>query len=330
MLLPVGILGTGSILPALKVTAGDLDQRLGVREGTSLARNGIRTRHFANEDETTSAMSTQAICRALAAAGLQAQDLDAILFSGVMSEQPMPSTATLIHRRLNGRMDGVSCFDINASCAGFLKGFEIAASGIQAGLWRYVAVVSAELASKGLNWDDLDTCTLFGDGAGAAILGSTPTDRSSAILAMRSATLSEGSDFCVMRAGGSRFNMRTPPADPIDYLFSMNGRSLLRLIQKHLPSFLDKLLEDIGDVDLIVPHQASAVGLAFLRKHLAELPGKPIPFVDMLSETGNQVSASIPIALDRVVRQGLLQRGQTALLLGTAAGVSLNGIAIRY
>jgi 3-oxoacyl-[acyl-carrier-protein] synthase-3 len=330
MLFSVGILGTGSVLPALQITAEDMDTRLNLPEGTSFARNGIRTRHFANEHETTSAMSTQAICRALNTAGLHARDLDAILFSGVMSEQPMPSTATLIHRRLNGRMDGVSCFDINASCAGFLKGFEIAASGIQTGLWRYVAVVAAELASKGLNWNDLDTCTLFGDGAGAAILGVTPPERSSAILAMRSTTLSEGADFCVMRAGGSRFNMRTPPADPVDYLFAMNGRGLLRLIQKHLPSFLDKLLDEIGDVDLIVPHQASAVGLAFLRKQLAGRPGNPIPFIDMLSETGNQVSASIPIALDRAVRLGLLQRGQTALLLGTAAGVSLNGIAIRY
>jgi len=330
MLFPVGILGTGSILPALRVTAEDLDARLSLPEGTSFARNGIRARHFANDQETTSAMSTQAICRALNSAGLHAQDLDAIIFSGVMSEQPMPSTATLIHRRLNGRMDGVSCFDINASCAGFLKGVEIAASGIQSGLWRYVAVVAAELASKGLNWDDLDTCTLFGDGAGAAILGPTPPDRSSAILAMRSVTLSEGSDLCVMRAGGSRFNMRTPPANLVDYLFSMNGRSLLRLIQKHLPSFLNSLLEETGDIDLIVPHQASAVGLAFLRKQLAERPGDPIPFIDILSETGNQVSASIPIALDSAVRRGLLQRGHTALLLGTAAGVSLNGITIRY
>ena len=94
MLFPVGILGTGSILPTLRVTAEDLDARLSLPEGTSFARNGIRARHFANDQETTSAMSTQAICRALNSAGLHAQDLDAIIFSGVMSEQPMPSTAT--------------------------------------------------------------------------------------------------------------------------------------------------------------------------------------------------------------------------------------------
>jgi 3-oxoacyl-[acyl-carrier-protein] synthase-3 len=238
----------------------------------------------------------------------------------------MPSTAILIHRRLGARANGVTCFDINASCAGFLKGMEIASAGIHSGLFRHVAVVAAELSSKGLRWDDLDTCTLFGDGAAAAILG--PAQEGEGILAIRNATYSEGADLSVMLAGGSRLNMRTPPEDPDDYLFAMNGRALLRLIQTHFPPFLEEMLAD--GVDVIIPHQASAVGLGFLRKQLARRPGPAPVVIDILSETGNQVSVSVPTALHRAIATGQLRRGQRALLVSTAAGVSFSAILLRY
>lgn len=326
MPLSVRILGTGTYLPARRVSAEDLDQQLGLAPGTVFARNGVQSRHFVDESETASAMAAAAIEQALHTAQLPATALDAILFAGVMSEQPMPSTAILIHHRLEARADGVTCFDINASCAGFLKGMEIAASAIQAGLWRHVAVVAAELSSKGLRWDDLDTCTLFGDGSAAAILG--PSQDGSAFLTIRNATYSSGADLSVMRAGGSRLNMRTPPEDPNDYLFAMNGRALLRLIQTHFPPFLEELLTP--EVGLIIPHQASAVGLGFLRKQLARRPGPAPAVIDILSETGNQVSVSIPTALHRAITTGQLQRGQQALLVSTAAGVSFSAIVLRY
>ena len=326
MHLPVRILGTGVYLPKQAIPADELDTRLRLAPGTTLARNGVRTRHFAGEEETASAMATAAIEDALQAAGMGAGRLDAILFAGVMSEQPMPSTATLIHRRLEARAEAVTCLDINASCAGFLKGVEFAAAGIHAGMWRHVAIVAAELSSKGLRWDDLDTATLFGDGAAAAILG--PAEGEEGILAVRNATHSEGAHLSEMRAGGSRYNVRTPPEQLNDYLFAMNGRGLLRLVQEHFPAFLDALLDEFA-VDVVVPHQASAVGLAFLRKQLARRAAAAA-VIDILAEAGNQVSVSIPHALHRAIGDGALRRGQTALLVGTAAGVSLNGIVLRY
>jgi 3-oxoacyl-[acyl-carrier-protein] synthase-3 len=326
----VRILGTGSALPATAVSAGELDRRLQVAPGTCLARNGVATRYFANAAETTSAMSALAIERALAVAGLGPRDLDAILFSGVMSEQPMPSTAVLIHRRLAGRAEGVTCFDINASCAGFLKGCETAATGIHSGLWRRVAVVAAEIASKGLDWADLDTCTLFGDGAAAAVLGAAGDGEDSRFLVSRSAMHSQGADFCVMEAGGSRFNVVTPPPEGTDYLFHMQGHRLLRLTQAHFPAFLDELLKAAPEVSLVIPHQASAVGLAFLRRQLAERGTPPLPFLDILAERGNQVSASLPTALDFAIRSQRLRRGESALLVATGAGLTMSGLAIRY
>ena len=313
------------------VTASDLDVRLNLPPGSTLARNGVATRYFADETETASMMGSMALQRALAAASLEAASLDAIIFSGAMSEQPMPSTAILIHQRLRCRVEDTTCFDINASCAGFLKGIEIATSGLATGLWRRTAIVAVEIASKGLRWEDTDTSTLFGDGAAAAIFEHASENDSSEILAIRNQTFSDAADLCEMRAGGSRFNVRTPPLNEDDYLFSMKGRRLLTLVQKHFPAFLDELIKTSARLDapvsLVIPHQASQIGLAFLMKQLA---AHSLPAIDILAEFGNQVSASIQFALHHAICRGQLRRGQTALLIGTAAGVTMNGVLLRY
>jgi len=323
MFVPVSILGTGSILPSRCVRAEDLDAQLGLPPGTAFARNGVATRYFAAAEETSSQLGAAALRRALMAAGREPADLDAILFASVLAEQPMPTTSILIHRQIGGRAEGVTCFDVNASCNGFLKLIEIAASGIQAGLWRQVGLVAAEIGSKGLNWDDLDTCTLFGDGAAAAVLGPSQT---AGILVARSVTLSEGQDLCRIAAGGSRYNVRTPPPQEADYFFSMNGRGLLRLIQEHFPPFLDGLLAGLP-VSLVVPHQASAIGLAFLARQLGP---RGIPHIDILGGVGNQVTASLPSALHQAFVEGHCRSGETTLLVGTAAGVSLSGLVLRH
>lgn len=323
----VRIGGSGIYVPSQRVTAEDLDTRLGLEPGAALARNGVAVRYFAGENETASFMGSEAIRQALASAGRPAESLDAVLFTGVMSEQPMPNTAVLIHQRLGLKAQGMTCLDINASCAGFMKAFEMAAAGITGGLWRTVAVVSVELSSKGLRWQDADTCTLFGDGA-AAVVVEAASDDESGIVALDSVTLSQGAELCQMRAGGSRFNVRTPPAAFDDYLFAMQGRPLLRLVQEHFPAFLDRLIaRSPHPIGLVIPHQASAVGLAFLRKQLA---AHRLEAMEILREFGNQVSASIPFALHHAVCRGKLKRGDTALLIGTAAGVTMNGMLLRY
>jgi 3-oxoacyl-[acyl-carrier-protein] synthase-3 len=328
---PIRIAGSGVYIPKQIVTAAELDLRLGLAPGAALARNGVANRYFADETETASMMGSVAIERALSETGRDATCLDALLFSGVMSEQPMPSTAILIHRRLGCRAERTTCFDINASCAGFLKGLEIAATGIQTGLWQRAAVVAVEIASKGLRWEDPDTCTLFGDGAAAAIFERSPEGDPSEILAVSNQTFSEAAELCQMRAGGSRFNVRTPPPSFDDYLFCMKGRPLLSLIQKHFPAFLDELIEEglrLGaPVKLVVPHQASAMGLTFLTKQLAR---HGLPAIDILAEFGNQVSASIPFALHHAICRRRLRRGDTGLLIGTAAGVTMSGVLLRY
>ncbi len=189
------------------------------------------------------------------------------------------------------------------------------------GRWRHVGVVAADLPSKGLDWSDPDTATLFGDGAGAAVLGPAGPGEASGIVGSKTLTLTDGFALAEIRAGGSRYNVRTPPPEPDDYLFRMDGRGLLRAMQQHFPVILDSCLALAGGkVDVVVPHQASAVGLKYLRRLLRERGEFAV--VDILAGYGNQVAASLPAALDHGLRDGTLQREQTVLLIGTAAGVT--------
>jgi 3-oxoacyl-[acyl-carrier-protein] synthase-3 len=183
-------------------------------------------------------MATAAIERALQVSLLSPTSLDAVLFAGVMPEQPMPSTAILIRRRLRARANGVTCFDINASCAGFLKCLEIAAVGVSSGLWRYVRIAAAELASKDLQWDDVDPARCSAMAQPGRYLGHLADE---GVVTIRNATFSEGAELSVTRTGGSRFNMRTAPPSSSGYLFAMNGRGLLRLTQTRFPAFLEEL-----------------------------------------------------------------------------------------
>jgi 3-oxoacyl-[acyl-carrier-protein] synthase-3 len=331
---PVRILGTGSYLPAQRVTSDTLDERHGRAAGSSAARSGVAARHYAAAEETSSAMAAQALGRALAAAGLEAAELDLILATSSMPEQPMPTNSVLVQRALGLADSGIPCFDLNASCLGFLSALEVAALGIAAGRYLRVGIVASEVASKGLNTADVETSSLFGDGAGAAVLGpadDAETGTGGAIDALRFATYSRGAYYCQIAAGGTRFNVVTPPPRQESYLFQMDGLAVFRLAAEKLPAFLAGVLAEAGctadDIDLVIPHQASALGLRYLRERLG-FPAEKV--VDILAERGNQVSASMPSALHEAIAGGRLRRGERALLLGTAAGLTLGAAVLRF
>lgn len=329
-MLGVRIRGTGRAFPAQEVDASELDRRLNLAAGSSLAINGVRRRGFVGDGETVGALAARALATALKAAGLAAADLDAVLFASVMSEQPMPPTALSIFRRLHdGSAASTACYDINASCLGFLRALETAADAIAGGRWRNVGIVAADVASHGLDWSDLETATLFGDGAGAAVLSAAAPGEPSCIIGSRSATFVEAFELCQIKAGGSRYNLNRPPSQARDRFFQMDGPGLLRLSVARFPAFLDECLAMAGGaVRVVVPHQASMTALKFLRRLLARSPGTDM--IDILAEHGNQVSASLPTAFDVAIRAGRIARGDTVLLIGTSAGVAMGGLALRY
>ncbi|SIR60947.1 3-oxoacyl-[acyl-carrier-protein] synthase-3 [Bosea sp. TND4EK4] len=303
---------------------------LGLAPGKALSVNGVRRRGFVADGETVSSLAAQAMEQALVTAGLSVGALDALIYASVMPEQPMPATALTVLRRLHdGSPVTTACFDINASCLGFIRALETAADGIAAGRWRHVGIAAADIASLGLDRKDLQTATLFGDGAGAAVVTAAEAHESSSLLGSRSTTFVDGYEFCQIPAGGSRFNLNRPPPAAEDRFFQMNGAALIRHTLPRFPAFLESCIEMAGgSVDVVVPHQASTPAMRLLHRLVSDRPGTTV--IDILSEHGNQVSASIPTALDVGVRSGRIRRGDTILLIGTAAGVTMGAMALRY
>lgn len=328
---PVRIAGTGAYLPQHAVPSSQLDAEHARPPGSTQARSGVRERRWAGPAESSAWMAASALRAACDQARLPAAELDAVIVASVVPEQPMPTTGVLVLCELDLGRRGIETFDVNASCLGFLTGLKIAALAITARHWDAVGVVASEVASKGLNHADIESSALFGDGAGAAVLTRRPADADSEVLALRFRTWAQGATLCGIPAGGTRWNPVTPPPDPADYLFRMDGPGLLKLAARKLPRFLAEVLAEAGlgldDLDVVVPHQVSDVGLRYLRERLGVPAAKVI---DILSTRGNQVSASLPSALDAAARSGRLRRGDIALLIGTAAGLSAGAAVIRY
>jgi 3-oxoacyl-[acyl-carrier-protein] synthase-3 len=325
----VRLLGTGAALPAECLTSAALDARLGFEAGTVEKRTGVRHRFV--ERGSAAALGAEAARAALAAAGLGLGDVDCLVAAYGTPDQALPCNAALLHRELGFRDRPVPAFDVGASCLSFLVALDTLSYLIDAGRFERVLVVSSDIASCGLDWERLGASGIFGDGAAATVLGPSACTES-ALLATAFETHSEGAHLCEVPAGGSRHHP-SRVAEPFGALslFRMDGRALFRFAADRLPPFVDRLMEaaqiPLDEVSLVVPHQASRHALEYLRRRFG-LP--PERVVDIFAERGNQVAASLPSALDAAVRSGRLRRGDTALLLGTGAGVSFGGAVLCY
>ena len=324
------VVGTGAVLPAEELTSQSLDERLGLAPGTVFARTGVRRRFV--ERRSAAVAGAEAARAALAAAGLTLDDVDLLVAASGTPDQAMPSNAALLHHELGLSTRGIPAFDIGASCLSFLTALDVVDSLIATGRYRHVLVVSSDVASCGLDWTKLEASGIFGDGAAAAVLGPSMPGDGSAVLGRAFLTLSDGVHTCEIPGGGSRHHPSRidVPFGPLAN-FRMDGPTLFRLAGERFPGFVADLLRQAGvtlrDIDLVIPHQASAHALDFLRRRL-RLPREKV--VDIFEDRGNQVGASLPTALHEAVVTGRLQRGQTALLVGTGAGVTIGGVVLRY
>ena len=326
----LALLGSGHALPQQRLSSAELDLRLGLATGTVERIGGVRSRAFANADETAASLATKAAQRALEAAGLTAAQLDCVVAASGTMDQGMPCNAALIHRELGLGASGIPAFDINASCLGFIAALDQLSWPLAAGRYQRVLLVCADIASCGLDWKQLESAAIFGDGAAAVVLGTDGSGQGVRILASKLRTYSEGATFCQIPAGGSRHHP-SRVADgflPLTH-FAMQGKAVYRLASTHLPSFLDELLSearlDREQIDWVVPHQASRLAMDHLSRRLGFAADRVI---DIFAEHGNQVAASLPSALDIARRDGRIQPGQRLLLLGTGAGLSLGGMLL--
>lgn len=327
-MLAVKITGLGRYLPQRKVYSKDLDIQLGLPVGSVESKSGLTVRYFANKEETTSYMAAQAALIAIKNAGITLPDIDLIVSACGANEQLIPCTAALVQKQLGLEYSGIACFDINSTCLSFLTALDTVSYLIAGTRYQRVLIVSSDIPSLGLNWQDMETCTIFGDGAAACIV--EKSNESSRILASHMETYSVGSDYCRIEAGGTR----VPPAQPFDSrlgLFNMDGKKVFKLASQLVLNTNEQLLKKaqitMNDIDWVVPHQASLLAMHHLRKRLA-IPAEKL--VDVFSTHGNQMAASMPSAFVHHVQAQKIKKGQLIYFLGTGAGISAAGMILEY
>lgn len=330
-MLSVRIRSMGIYLPQNIITAEDVDAIAGVERGTIRSKVGIGTRRYV-ENETVSFMAKEAILDALKETELSIQDIDLICYTGASFEQPIPSTACLIQKHLGLENSGNACFDINSTCLSFVTAFDNLSYLIDSGRYKNVAIVASEIASKCINYNQIESAGLFGDGAVAMIL--SKSEDSACIHGALHKTYSAGSELCKVPYGGSAYppNLKNFNSDTASkYLFDMNGPAVFKMSYKLLPDFTKKLLEialmDLENIDMVVPHQASPSGMELIRKRIGIDKSK---FINIVEEYGNMIAASIPMALYQGIASGSIKRGNRVMLLGTSAGVSIGGLVFTY
>lgn len=334
----VAIASTGIYLPAGKVTSQDTALRYGREQSWVERSSGISLRHKAGVNETASYMGAEAAKTAAERAGISLNQIDCIVCTSGCPEQSFPCTAALVQRQLGLGDCGIPAFDINSSCLSFVTGIDTMSYLVDAGRYKNVLLVASEICA-GVDFNDPDTGMLFGDGAAAALLVYSPAGSSagsgsstvSEILASSMQTFGNGAHFSQCLAGGNRFRPEEYQSMISSLLFKMDGKALYKLAAQYIPPLVQDLLDSCGlsrkDIDLVIPHQASLSAMHLIRRHLEFEEEK---WIDILSNHGNTIAASIPISLDHAIATGRLKRGDIGLMLGTAAGFSTGAILFRY
>jgi 3-oxoacyl-[acyl-carrier-protein] synthase-3 len=323
------ILGSGHYLPAKVVTNHDLEKVMETSDEWISTRTGIRQRHVAAPDEAASDMATQAAKRALEMAGLSAQDLDLIIVGTISGDMPMPSTAMFVQRNLGTRPE-CPAFDLSAACAGFIYGLSVADAFVRSGTAKHVLVIGVELLSRLVDWSDRSTAVLFGDGAGAVVVGPASGDGRGLL---STHLYADGSKIEALwiPGGGSR----NPPSESMlrakQHLVHMVGKDVFRFAVKRLSSAAQTALAENhmsgGDVDWVIPHQANVRILEAVQARI----GIPMErFFINIDQTANTSSASVPIALDQAVRAGKVRAGQSLLFCALGGGIAWGSAMVRW
>ncbi|MFD4250550.1 3-oxoacyl-ACP synthase III family protein [Amycolatopsis thermoflava] len=322
------ILGTGSYLPREVLTSAELGDRLGVGEQWIMDRTRIRERRVAAPDEATSDLATQAAHEAIRDAGLTAADIDLIIVATSTPDQPMPASACLVQANLGAWR--AAAFDVEAVCSGFVYALVIAHAMLVADAGPHTAlVIGADTYSRVLDYTDRKTAVLFGDGAGAVVLGKAPHGRG--LMASLLGADGAAADFVQVPAGGSRRPASHETVNHGEHYFAMKGREVRKMAEQVLPEVVVRLTEsagiDLRDVGLIVPHQANGVILEAMAASL-ELP-RDLMHVTV-DKYGNTGAASVPVTLDDAARNGRLTPGRTVLLVAFGGGMTWAGAALHW
>jgi 3-oxoacyl-[acyl-carrier-protein] synthase-3 len=314
------IIGTGSALPRRCVTNAELERTVDTSDEWIVERTGIRARYIAGEGETTSTLGTEAARKAIEAAGIDASEIDLIVLATSTPDQTFPASATIVQAAL-GINDCVA-FDVQAVCSGFLYALSVADSMIRSGAATRALVIGAETFSRILDWEDRSTCVLFGDGAGAIVLGAEEGS-TRGVLATR--LHADGRHNQLLYVDGGPSTTQTVGK------LRMKGQEVFRHAVTNLAEVLREVMEAAGlgvaDIDWVVPHQANRRILDATARKLGLPPERVIVTVDRHANTS---AASVPLALDTAVRDGRIKRGDLLVLEAMGGGFTWGAAAVRY
>jgi 3-oxoacyl-[acyl-carrier-protein] synthase-3 len=312
------LLGTGGYLPETILTNEELSRTVDTTDDWIVERTGISERRIASKHETASSMAEIAARQALDAACLQPDDIDLIIVGTGTPDRVFPSTACLLQHRL--RIRECAAFDIQAACSGFIFALSVADQYIRTGSANHVLVVGSELNSRLVDWTDRSTCILFGDGAGAAVLGVSDTPG-----VLSTHIHSDGQYQDLLYVPNPIHN------DDAGRYIKMQGNEVFKVAVNTLGRIVDETLRENGlqqsDIDWLVPHQANIRIIAATAKKL-RMPMEQV--VVTVQKQGNTSAASIPLALNEAIRDGRIQRGQTVLMEAFGGGFAWGSALLRY
>ena len=321
------ITGWGMAVPSRVLTNADLKKMVDTDDDWIQSRTGIRQRHIASEEESTASLATDAALNALRVANLNPADIELIIVSTSSPEHIFPATACLVQDRIGAIHAGA--FDLSAACSGFIFALNMATQAIRSGSIQNAVVIGAETLSRFVNWEDRNTCILFGDGAGAFVLqaGEEPGGLLSAV--MRSD--GSGGDLLSLPAGGSHMPASADTILNKQHTIHMNGREVFRFATRVIAQATREAIASaqlkINDIQLVIPHQAN------LRIIEAAMRGLEIPmdkcFIN-IERYGNTSTASIPIATCEAIQQGRLQTGDNTVFVGFGAGLTWGAAMVRW
>lgn len=326
--IPVTVAGTGSYVPEKILTNDDLAKIVDTSDEWITTRTGIKARRIAADDEFTSDMGAKAAVKALEQANIEASDVELIIVATITPDTPTPATACYVQTKIGA--NSAVAFDISAACSGFLYAMKLAKRLISDGAYKNALIIGAEKLSSVTNWEDRNTCVLFGDGAGAAVLRRSE-ENEGRILATEMGTDGRHTQLLDIKGGGSACPITTENADQNLQTLAMQGREVFKLAVNAMRTAAETVIERAGltpeDIKLVVPHQANLRIIDAIADRLT-IPNEKV-FVN-LHDYGNTSAAAVAIALDEAHREGRFERGDNIILVVFGAGLTWAATAIEW
>ncbi len=324
----IGILGTGSYIPEKVITNKDIENLVETTDEWIITRTGIKERRMARPDQFTSDLAVEAGKKALEAAKLSPADLDLIMVATISPDMPTPATACFVQAKLGASR--AAAFDISAACSGFVYGISVAKALVQSGQFKKILLVGGEKLTAFIDWTDRGSCMLFGDGAGAVILGEVGEGEKEILSTFMSANGLEA-DLLKIPAGGCRLPSSESSVKDKLHTLKMQGREVFKIAVKVMADAVLEGLKRAGltltQADIIIPHQANLRIIQAIAERLG-LPEEKF-FVN-IEKVGNTSAASVAIALDHAVGEGRIKKGNIVVFVAFGAGTTLASSVVRW